>query len=515
MNFKDLILPLSLALITTLAIQYFFVGRYTSDTKMPEVVSGQSFEAPKTKQELKPLNTEIDFVDVKPVKPTISEIETDWGHLVFSSDGASLERLEFKRYINDSLNIIGTIFPVTDTEKEQRCFLVALAQKTPYFYQLVDQQEDEYTVELIYQVKVEEGTIQKIFTIHKDKNLIDLTVHIMPKAGLEEPLEARIFYPAPIMPEIAKDDTISALVGGENNSIQKIVRNKLDIHKGWYTPTLFGADNRYFIHTMLNDPDHFTQRAYYKLSDHNKLFAILEGPAITQEHSWKISFYFGPKDMEVLSAIDNRLEQTLEFHWILAPIAKFLLALLKFFYGYLKNYGLAIILLTLLIKLLLLPFSVKGEESMKQRADLQKKLNYIRQKYKNDREALTRAQAELMQKHGMPGMAGCLPLLLQLPIFFVLSRVLSSSIELYHAPFAGWITDLSARDPYYVLPVLIGLCMLLQSLTVDSKQRLSVIAMALILPAFASNFSAGLSLYILISTALSVAQAMIQRGRKA
>ena len=123
-------------------------------------------------------------------------------------------------------------------------------------------------------------------------------------------------------------------------------------------------------------------------------------------------------------------------------------------------------------------------------------------------------KAELVKKHGMPGLTGCLPLVLQIPIFIGLSRVLSSSIELYRAPFGFWIKDLSARDPYYILPALITLCMVAQAMTAPPSQRLPILAMAVIFGAFAANFAAGLALYLLVNTFLSVAQVIIQRKFK-
>jgi YidC/Oxa1 family membrane protein insertase len=188
--------------------------------------------------------------------------------------------------------------------------------------------------------------------------------------------------------------------------------------------------------------------------------------------------------------------------------------LLNFLYTFLGNYGWAIVALTVLTKLVLLPFSLSGAKSMKKHAEMQKKLKYLQQKYKDDPETLMRERADLVRKEGLSGLSGCLPILLQLPIFFALSRVLSSSIELYQAPFFGWITDLSARDPYYILPILVALAMLLQATTVDAAQRMQLIIMALVFGAITANLSAGLCLYIFMSTLLGVVQAMIQQRCK-
>ena len=138
MNFKELVLPLSLALLTTWGVHHFFFSdsgqQDASGTK-----SGQGFIAPKTKQELKPLNTEIDFIDDGRQKPAeLSEVQTSQARLVFSTDGASLETLEFKHVANCLACPIQTVVAATDTQKENRCFLVAFGQKTPFYYDLVE-----------------------------------------------------------------------------------------------------------------------------------------------------------------------------------------------------------------------------------------------------------------------------------------------------------------------------------------------------------------------------------------
>jgi YidC/Oxa1 family membrane protein insertase len=164
----------------------------------------------------------------------------------------------------------------------------------------------------------------------------------------------------------------------------------------------------------------------------------------------------------------------------------------------------------MVINLILLPLNLFGSKSFKKYADFQKKLAYLQQRYKNDPDTLARERAELINKNGMPGAAGCLPKLLQLPIFFALSRVLSSAIQLYKAPFL-WISDLSATDPYYILPVLIGSSMLFLAPTNDPKQRFTMIAMALFFGAFSANLSAGLSLYIFVGVLLGVIQNFFQQ----
>lgn len=513
MNIRELLLIVFFAIVTTWTIEYLFFSKKSVETS-DQIQSGQGYVAPKKAQELKPIDTEVDFSESKRTGALVkTPIETAQMKLLFSTDAGSLERLEFKKELNGVPKTIDTIFPLKDTEKDKHCFLVALEEQTPYYYTLIDYQDLANEAIITYQAQAERCTIQKKFSVSKQGYSINLALTIIPKSG---PVQARLFYPAPLMPEIA-DDVKSGFIGGSNNDkITIIQRSKIDENMYWSVPTLFGTENRYFMHTMLapKESNQFAQRAYYKLSGKNELFAILEGPKIEQETTWNIPFYFGPKEEQVLKSVDPRLESTLDYAGWLAPVSKLLLRILLFLHSYLMNYGLAIIALTILIKIILLPLTIKSAQSMKQTTEMQRKLQYIQQKYKEDPETLARERAELIRKHGMPGMAGCLPILLQIPIFIALSRVLSSSIELYQAPFTFWIHDLSKPDPWYILPIAIGLSMLLQSTTVEAKQRLQFVLMAIVFGVISMSFSAGLCLYIFMSTFLGVVQTYIQNKFK-
>lgn len=525
MDFKKLLLPLGLSLITVLVIQRFFLN---GDTKKgeagQEVRSGQSFIAPKSTQEARPLNREIDFIDEKRRAPEeLAEIETQLAKYVFSNDGASLERVEIKRLINGKQGLISTVFPAGPTERENKCFLLALKEKTPYYYDYLGTEETDsaFIIRYGYNSASSDVRVLKTYTVFKDTYKLDLKVEVAPTRALANGIEPRLFFPSPFTPNQAKwqkaivsdeqqegpgeglGGAPSAVVVNEKGSVERTSGEKINDSRGWMAPLMFGADSKYFVNTMIEDINKFAQRAYYRSASAIKLFAIIEGPVVSQETSWTLSFYVGPKEEAAMAKVDERLEQTLEYSGWLAPIARMLLWVLKFFYKYVGNYGLAIILLTLLIKLLLLPFTLRAEDGMKKRVEVQKKMKYIEQKYKHDKEALAQAKAELIRKHGMPGLGGCLPLLLQIPIMFALSRVLSSSIEFYQAPFFGWITDLSAKDPYYVLPVLLVFTMILQGLTGDPSQRFTFMAVALVMGAFFINLAAGLVLYIMLSTLLS------------
>lgn len=511
MNIRDLVVVVGLALLTTWGIQHFFLNKYWPKKNNSE----QSFIAPTVSQEFKPLNLEVDFIDSKrPEKTTLSAIETAWGKVTFSTDAASIESIEFNHSVSKKTDVIRTIFPVASTEREDRCFLVALAQETPYYYQLIDRKDSTESVQLVYETKFEGNKITKTFIIYNKKHKIDLILSISPKEGIVDGLEPRIFYPSPLMPAIAETDIISSVIINRAGKFEMKDRKKINTQQGWFSPTLFGTGDRYFVHALVEDTDNFSQRAYYKLEGHEKVYSILEGPAVKTSTSWMMSFYFGPKEHNAMAAVDNRLEKALAYSGLFAPISKFLLKILNWLYSFLHNYGLAIIILTCIVRLLLLPFVLRGSQKIDQHREIQKKLEYIQKKYKHDPARIAEERKELIRKHGMPGIGGCLPLVLQLPILFALSRVLNSAIELYQAPML-WIPDLSGKDPYYILPILLGSSLVMQAMMQgDAQQRTSSLIFALLLGAFSVSWSAGLTLYIFISTLLGIGQTKMMKYLK-
>lgn len=511
MKFKDIWIPLSLALLTTWALQYF-IAPQKQETVSVETKSGQRFTAPKaTEVEIfKPLNTEVDFIDEKMgAQPIITSIETENTRYKFSTEGASLESVEFLRNWGGQLGYLSTVSQPAELDREKRFFLVALNEKTPYHFSLVNQKENEESFMLTYEVKFSEGLMRKQFTIFKHEHRIDLELTVQPTG---ESLQPRVFFGSPLVAELSKE-TVSAVLNDEHNKVQVLPRTEELLSSYWSRPTLIGSQDRYFVHALVKDEEHFAQRGYFKIFDLESLYAVLEGPAVVTPTTWHLSFYIGPKLDVAMQKVDSRLEYLLNYGWlapISRPISNVLLDILDWLYQYFKNYGVAIIVLTVLMKLMLLPFTYKTSRGKQKVSDLQKKMKHIEEKYKNDKQALMQARAGLLRKQGL-GLSGCLPLLLlQAPLFIALSWVLSNSIELYKAPFL-WITDLSSKDPYYILPILLAVIMLFYNPTKDPTQRVTAFVMALVFSALTASLPAGLTLYLLVSTALGILQTALTK----
>jgi YidC/Oxa1 family membrane protein insertase len=183
---------------------------------------------------------------------------------------------------------------------------------------------------------------------------------------------------------------------------------------------------------------------------------------------------------------------------------------LKFFHGYLGNWGFAIILLTVCIKALFWPLTQKSYSSMKAMQKLQPKMAKLREKYANDKQRLNTEMMTLYKENRVNPFGGCLPILIQIPVFFALYQVLLRSIELRHAPFMWWITDLSAKDPYYVTPLIMGVTMFLQQkmtpTTMDPMQARLMMMMPVVFTFLFLNFPSGLVIYWLVNNVLTIAQ---------
>ncbi|HMK55635.1 MAG TPA: membrane protein insertase YidC [Dissulfurispiraceae bacterium] len=235
--------------------------------------------------------------------------------------------------------------------------------------------------------------------------------------------------------------------------------------------------------------------------------------------------YAGPKEYDILEKYHAGMEHVIDFGFF-SIIARPLFWFLKFLYGLSHNYGIAIILLTIITRIPFFPLISKGQKSMKKLAEIQPKMAEIREKFKNDPQRMQKEMMDLYKTHKVSPMGGCLPMLLQMPVFFALYSILSTAIELRHAPFMLWIKDLAAPDTLFghipaqvpllggfalgPLPLLMGATSFIQQKmtpsTADPQQQKIMLIMPVMFTFIFLNFSSGLVLYWLINNLLSIAQ---------
>ena len=230
-----------------------------------------------------------------------------------------------------------------------------------------------------------------------------------------------------------------------------------------------------------------------------------------------LQLYAGPKEYDTLRSLNVGLEDTIDFGWfifgswtVVKAVAKPIFYVLRFIHDYTYNYGVTIILLTMAIKLLFVPLQYKSYKSMKMMQLIQPKVAAVQEKFKDDRDRLNKELIKLYRDQKVNPVGGCLPMVLQMPVFVALFNILYMTIDLRQAPFMLWITDLSVQDPYYVLPVIMGATMVIQQKITPTTMDPTQAKIMLVLPVFMTflfvNFPAGLVLYWLTNNILTISQ---------
>lgn len=286
-------------------------------------------------------------------------------------------------------------------------------------------------------------------------------------------------------------------------------------------------EERYFISSIIPEKP---SQAQMKIRLENQMFqGQLVEPEISIEPGHQAAFnyhiYMGPKSLTILKSLNLELDKAINFG-MFDILAKPCLWLMNTFYGVIPNYGVAIIIMTLLVKAVLWPLGTKSYKSMAEMKRMQPLLNEIRTKYPNDKKKMNEETMALYKTYKINPMGGCLPMLVQIPVFFALYRMLYEAIELRHAPFIGWINDLSAPDrlfhfpfsipfmePPYGIPVLtliMGVTMFLQQKMSppvgDPTQAKMMMLMPVVFTVIFINFSSGLVLYWLVNNVVSILQ---------
>jgi YidC/Oxa1 family membrane protein insertase len=256
---------------------------------------------------------------------------------------------------------------------------------------------------------------------------------------------------------------------------------------------------------------------YTSYSNNQEAVIGFKGPSITidagQQGQTSAILYVGPKDQEVLKKIEPNLYLTIDYGF-LWMISKYLFLLLLTIQSFVTNWGVAIIIITLIVKGGMYPLTKAQYTSMAKMRELAPKMAQLKERFGDDRQKMSQATMEMYRKEKVNPAGGCLPLLLQMPIFLALYWVFLESVELRHAPFIFWIQDLSAMDPYYVLPVLMGLSMFvmqkMQPMTIqDPMQQKIMQYMPVVFSIFMAWFPSGLVLYWFISNVISIVQMKI------
>jgi len=383
--------------------------------------------------------------------------------------------------------------------------------------------------ELIYEWESPQGIeIRTRFLFHSDTYNIDLSVVINNKSEYiidDNLLLTLAHFPQETKKSYGAFEGLALFLGNklEEDQVKKLKDIQYDGQISW-----IAYKEPYFMTAIIPESNDKTTAKGTTLPDGEIRISYITPPlnlGQDQQITESFALYLGPQDLYILKTLGRKLEKAINFGWF-DIIAKPLLVTLRFFNKYVGNYGVSIILLTILIKILFWPLTHKSYQSMKEMRRLQPMMAKIREKYKGNKQEMNKQLMGLYKTYKINPMGGCLPMVIQIPVFFALFRVLPNSIELRHAPFILWINDLSAPDrlfsfpfqvpfmaPPYGIPVLtliMGASMFIQQKMTPSPGDPAQAKMMMLLPIVFTflfiNFPSGLVLYWLVNNILSIAQ---------
>ncbi len=535
---KRLFLTLAISFVFLFVYQYYFVASQGEQQGSPAVEEGTQV----------PEAAEIETVPLeeapgKTAEPIVAgeektiRVDTPLYSAVLTNQGGVLKSVILKNFLQDlkdpdsRVQLVrdpsGTNFPLTaelvgvggPLGFAEALFLVEGGD-------IILAEGEEGSVTFRYRTR--DGLeMSKSLTFSGDSYAVDGQIRLVNRRT--EPISGRLIYSWTPGLEILGEKTGSrmtsrygfkgAVVRTEGKS-RKIKNKKLEGTELYEEiPDWIASQDMYFVAAML--PRNGSERAIVrKMNDGRVAIGLYTQVKLEPgtAMSLKALTYMGPKELDSLKAVDPSLAETVDMGWF-AFIAKPLLVLMNYFYRYVGNYGTAIIILTILIKIAFIPFSNASFKSMKNMSKLQPQINVLRDKYKKDKEKLNQEIMALYKENKVNPAGGCLPILVQIPVFFALYRALLGAIELRHAPFLLWITDLSAKDPLYITPIVMGATMFLQQkmtpATGDPRQQQIMLFMPVVFTALFVNLPSGLVIYWTVNNILTIGhQYYMLKGQK-
>lgn len=363
-----------------------------------------------------------------------------------------------------------------------------------------------------YEDPINHIMVRKLLTFHHDSYLVDVRVA---SEGLPSSIDVNLGTNFGI---VEWGEGFIGLMGAAFLVDDKVVKDTPDTEierKGevkWVA-----LQDKYFLSVLI--PSGASAAIAKKEGDKLASSAVRFGPPHPQS-DLSLQLFAGPKEYDTLKSFGIGLEDTIDFGWFIfgswsfvKAVAKPIFYVLRYLYEFTHNYGLSIILLTVGIKLMFSPLQYKSYKSMKQMQVIQPRVAAVQAKYKDDRDRLNKELIKLYRDHKVNPVGGCLPMVLQMPVFVALFNILFMTIDLRGAPFILWIKDLSIQDPYYILPIIMGMSMVAQQKMTPTTMDPTQAKIMLVLPAFMTflfiNFPAGLVLYWLTNNVLTITQQVL------
>jgi len=554
---KRTILAIVLSLAVLLIYQVFFFKAPAQKQAAPAQTSKQASIDAIAKSPATPATTAPPKFTAKPTSakkeaaPKDIKVETENYTAIFSTRGAALKSFQLKGYQKECVKCTPDIYPLikdsltgtkqaAKSKNNEPIELVVLNDSMPYPLAItfpesapeiaadsvydadttdLDTKNSKEKKRLVFSRIFNGIKVEKIFTFNPDNYSIAMDVKIsnLTNAPLAETPHLNWYeYSDP------KQEKDSYSNEGPVAYVSKSIKRKkvADISAADTTlgPDVSwgGFEKKYFMAVVIPQDPSLTSIIMSKDSNNMVSVDIKGTKSIippNQSDSLNYSLFIGPKDYTLLKKQGISLEEAIEFDSFI-PGLKWLsiglLIFIKFLYQYISNYGVAIIILTILIKLIFWPLGNISYKSMKEMQKLQPKLTELKEKYKNDQAKIGQETMALYKAHKVNPLSGCLPMLIQIPVFIGLYNTLLYAIELRHSPFFWWIQDLSAKDPYYITPIVMGATQFIQQKMTPTTGDPNMAKMMLIMPVVFTfiflNFPSGLVIYWLLNNILSIGQ---------
>ncbi|MCK9230573.1 MAG: membrane protein insertase YidC [Syntrophales bacterium] len=531
---KKAILAIVLSLALLAIYQFFFVrppAKPASETTtaVTETAPPQTVER-REQQVASPVEPAARSMPFEAPREVFEEetipVSTPLYRAVMSSRGGSLASITLNNYrktIDDDSDFIelvnvrpDMVYPLTVTFPESNIDIPANARFSAD-REGIDltrgAQRESLVFTLFYPGEIK---VEKKYTFHSDSYTIDLEIRVYNLSGVTLTQNAQITWHEHMDTE-TKADRFSHIgpVAYINDSLLTVKQKNMGEPQFHGPEVLWGGyQSKYFIAAIIADQPSLSTMTIAK-GAHNEASVSLRGPRSLippgQSGVFEYTCYLGPKEYDILKNQNVFLEQAINYgswiKWLALPLLKGL----KIINSGVKNYGVAIIILTIIVKICFWPLGTISYKSMKQMQRLQPEMAKIKEKYKDNKQKLQEETMSLYRAHNINPLSGCLPIMIQIPVFFGLYRALLFSIELRHSPFFFWIQDLSAKDPYYVTPIIMGASMFLQQrmtpTPVGNEMQAKIMTWMPVMFTFLFlNFPAGLVIYWLFNNILSIGQ---------
>ncbi|MGH2305543.1 membrane protein insertase YidC [Campylobacter taeniopygiae] len=499
---KRVLLAVVLSFLFFIVYDYFFIPKNPPklNQNITKVETNSQFNAPK--HNAQPVEIQENALQ----NQIIADVKSDHFEAKIDALGRiSSFYLKDKKYQNENGEFINLVpknsFPYPLEMRFGDEAINAEAFKTPYSSDLKELFVDENGSKAIKLTqKLSSGLIV-------EKNI---TFYPLGNYKIEVSLNknSHYFISPGSRPDVAVDTyTVhGALAMNDKETIHTFEDGKVDKEENMQNIWMISAFDRYYATFFYNFEKPLSATIGKDTHENPLVFA-------SSDNKFEAGGYIGSKEHAILESIDPRLEAVVEYGWF-TFIAKPMFVFLNFLHNHIGNWGWSIVVMVLIIRLILFPLTYKSMISMNKLKDLAPKMKELRERYKGDPQKMNIHMMELYKKHGANPMSGCLPILLQIPIFFAIYRVLLNAIELKAAPWIFWIHDLSVMDPYFVLPILMGVTMFVQQLVTpmtiqDPMQAKIMKFLPVIFTFFFVTFPAGLTLYWFVNNLCSFIQQLI------